>query len=90
VNAPRVLRNISSKLVASQTSCRVVATVLVLTLYIAAIGNFVSTTKSDVSSSHYIVLMDSIFVIHYIFPHNPVTYNKGLAVTFRTWKAVIF
>lgn len=37
--APDVFRNISSKIAQSQTICRVVATVLVLTLYIAAIGN---------------------------------------------------
>ncbi|XP_022805938.1 adenylate cyclase type 5-like isoform X2 [Stylophora pistillata] len=39
-NTPNGLRSISTKLAQSQTSCRVVATVLVLTLYIAAIGNF--------------------------------------------------
>lgn len=65
----------------SQTSCRVVATVLVLTLYIAAIGNFVSTAKSDTFSSHEVIVMDSIFAIHFILPCNLVTSNKGLAVT---------
>ena len=58
-----------------------VATVLVLTLYIAAIGNFVSTAKSDLSSNHYIVVLGSIFVIHFLFLCSPVTYNKGFAVT---------
>lgn len=40
--APEVVRNLSKKVAQSQTICRVVATVLVLTLYIAAVGNIVS------------------------------------------------
>lgn len=36
---PEIVRNLSKKIAQSQTICRVVATVLVLTLYIAAVGN---------------------------------------------------
>ena len=39
---PEIVRNLSKKIAQSQTICRVVATVLVLTLYIAAVGNIVS------------------------------------------------
>lgn len=40
--APDVLRNISSAIAQSQAICKVVATVLVLILYLAAIGNLLS------------------------------------------------
>ena len=43
--APDVLRNISSAIAQSQAICKVVATVLVLILYLAAIGNLVSITN---------------------------------------------
>lgn len=77
-NAPHGLRNISSKVAQSQSSCRVVATVLVLTLYIAAIGNFVSTATSDMCNRHF---HEQYITIHFMLQHDLVPHNRSLPLT---------